>query len=134
MSRRALLAEDDVNLRTLLVQVLEQGGYTVVAAANGREAWEHLCDQEPEVVVTDIRMPERTGLDVLEQLRREGSFVPVVLMSGCIDGVEQLASFHGAVVLAKPFCGPELLRAIELAPEVAAKAFLALSEPLRTAG
>jgi two-component system cell cycle sensor histidine kinase/response regulator CckA len=130
----ALLAEDDDDMRRLLTSVLERGGYTVVTATNGREAWERLSEQAPDLLVMDVRMPERSGLDVLMALRREGSFVPVVLISGFADGLDDLSEDYGAVVLGKPFAVVALWVAIERAPEAAAEALLGFSEPIRSTG
>jgi len=112
MSQLVLVAEDDFDLRRLLTRVLLAHGYNVATATNGREAWDQLERVQPTMLVSDVTMPERTGLDVLEQLRNAGSRLPVVLITGYAAGVEAAGTRHGAVVLAKPFTAPELLDAM----------------------
>ena len=132
--KRALLAEDDDDMRALLARTLERGGYGVESANNGRDAWELCAHRDHELLVLDVRMPERSGLDVLMQLRREGVYVPVVLISGFADGIEDLSSDYGAVVLAKPFSVEALWDAVERASDAAASAFLSCAEPLQSTG
>ncbi len=113
-----LVAEDDADMRTLLATELERAGYRVTAVVHGGEAAEllelwGLADGDLHAVVLDIRMPEATGTELLRWLRQDSRRIPVVLISGCIDGVEVFGATNDAVVLAKPFSRAALASAIE---------------------
>ena len=78
---KALVVDDDEALRSLVCQVLEADGYSVVVAADGDEAWRIFQEQRPELVFTDIRMPGRTGLDLLEDIKRTSPLSHVIIMT-----------------------------------------------------
>ena len=83
--RRILLVEDDVDVREILVEVLEHRGFSVVAATDGREALELVDDTQvsPDVIILDVMMPEMDGAQFLVELRQRPAFesVPVVVLS-----------------------------------------------------
>ncbi|HSO38071.1 MAG TPA: response regulator, partial [Labilithrix sp.] len=113
---KVLIVEDDADLRRMLVEALESDGAEVWDACDGAVAERMLFDdgRRFDVVVTDIRMPGRTGLDVLRGLRARGSTIPVVLMSGFADGAaiaEQTAS-QRALLFSKPFDIDDLRTAV----------------------
>lgn len=117
-----VLAEDDPELRYLLSRALRSSGFDVTDTDDGagvfdalREAVEH-GEQVPDVFVMDIRMPNRTGLEVLRGLRTAGWSQPVVLMTGFGDvDTSALAEAEGAaVVLDKPFDVEELIEIVRL--------------------
>jgi len=114
---KVLVVEDDDELRRTLVEALESDGASVWDACNGAVAERILFDDggHPfDVIVTDIRMPGRTGLDVLRSLRERGSTTPVILMSGFADGAvlsEQSAS-QRVVLFSKPFDIDDLRTAV----------------------
>lgn len=111
-----LVVEDDDELRRTLVESLESDGSAVWEACNGVVAERILFDdggRRFDVVVTDIRMPGRTGLDVLRNLRARGSTIPVILMSGFADAAlaEQTAS-QRVLLFSKPFDIDDLRTAV----------------------
>jgi CheY-like chemotaxis protein len=105
-----LVADDDEDLRALVVEILRTEGYRVVEAHDGEELLDHLrgalngSHARPDVVLTDVLMPKLSGLGVLDALRRAQWNVPVILMTVMGDGsVHTLARRLGAVcVLRKP--------------------------------
>ncbi|MFH1808175.1 MAG: response regulator [Pseudomonadota bacterium] len=128
---RVLVAEDDEELRALLVLTLSEADYDVVQAANGVElqcwldAATRFGDRHHtfDLVITDLRMPGLSGLDVLEQLRLVDWATRVILISAFADEeVQRDASRLGAAaVLAKPFGLEEFLGAVRsLVPPLAA--------------
>ncbi|MBX3271480.1 MAG: sigma 54-interacting transcriptional regulator [Sandaracinaceae bacterium] len=91
---RVLLAEDDDEMRDVLEEFLEGGGFSVTAVATGRAALEELAresgaDLAPDVVLTDVRMPEMTGIQLLRTLRERGSSVPVIVVSAFADDASE---------------------------------------------
>src|SRR5688500_10558154 len=100
-----LIVEDDNSVRTTLVTCLELEGYTVEAVATTREALERLGSRPYPIVVSDIYLDERTGLDVLEAARRANPKCAVILMTGrgSMETV-MAATRQGAFdYIAKPF-------------------------------
>jgi len=79
---RILVAEDEPNLRELLTEAFEQRGAQVVAAPDGAVAWKKFQRTPFDLVVSDQRMPECTGLELLSRIRQSGSQVPMILASG----------------------------------------------------
>ena len=108
-----LLVEDDDEFRRLLSSVLTAEGYAVIEAANGDDAFDWLgpwamegaLEFAPDLIVSDIRMPYFTGLEILEGVQVASEYVPVILMTAFPDAETLLhAGRLGAVcVLAKPF-------------------------------
>jgi DNA-binding NtrC family response regulator len=106
---RILLIEDDESIRPLLEATLVRDGHTVTAAANGREGVEKFKPGEFDLVITDLVMPEKEGIEVLQDVRVKDRTVKALAMSGGgkFGGSEtymRLASLLGAgKVIAKPF-------------------------------
>lgn len=85
-----VLVVDDSRLdRTRAGGILRKAGHEVAFAANGREALDHLAVDVPDVVVTDLQMPELDGLELVEAVRLRFPHVPVILMTA--HGSEEIA-------------------------------------------
>jgi DNA-binding NtrC family response regulator len=116
---RLLVVEDEGELRDILVHGLTRRGYIVAAAADGDSAVAILADQEFDVVLLDLRMPGRDGIQVLQQMRGEGHDAEVIIVTGHADigtAVEAL-KLHAFDYLTKPFQMPELLQVVGRAAE-----------------
>ena len=119
---RILLIDDDDSVRTMLRRMLAHFGHTVIEARNGKEGLALLPVANADVVITDIVMPEKDGLEVLMELRNLQSSVKIIVISGGgrLDTGQYLhvAKLMGAAkVLAKPFSNEALLASInELLP------------------
>src|ERR1051326_9003599 len=80
---RLLIAEDDDNARSLLVDLLNTMGHTIVAeVSTGREAFERAKDVVPDVVLLDVHMPDGSGIEAAEKITQTIPGVAVVLFSG----------------------------------------------------
>ncbi|HJU05036.1 MAG TPA: response regulator [Nitrospiraceae bacterium] len=103
-----LVIDDDQSTRKLLRHVLEEARYTVFEAADGDQAL-RLARQMPfNLIITDILMPERDGLEVIRQMKRENPLVKIIALTGggTYLGLEtlQTAKDFGAIeAMAKPF-------------------------------
>ena len=101
-SIRILIAEDDDNSRTLLVDLLNSMGHVVVAeVTGGREAIERAKDVVPDVVLLDVHMPDGSGIEAAEQITAHVPGVAVVLFSG--DESVQLSEREVAATAAIAF-------------------------------
>lgn len=113
---RILIAEDERALNALLKKRLEEQSYSVDACMDGQEALDYLACTEYDVILLDIMMPKKSGLEVLRSLRRSGKDTPVLLLTAR-DGVEDrvLGLDAGADdYLVKPFAFEELLARIRV--------------------
>ena len=131
-SKTILVVEDEGFLREAIAYDLNLQGYQVMEATNGRTALESIDRQRPDLVVSDIRMPEMSGIELLKELRKRDPFLPVVIfLTGYADLSREEALALGAdAVFTKPFDRRELFKTIErmlVAPEV--RWSQALSEP-----
>jgi diguanylate cyclase (GGDEF)-like protein len=93
--RDILLVEDNADAREALARLLENHGYGVRTAANGVQALEEAGQRSPDLVITDIAMPELSGLDLLQQLRKLPALaeVPVIVVSAHHQIQERIAGF-----------------------------------------
>lgn len=83
---RILLADDHPMIRTAIEVLLRDTRFEIAGtAANGVEALREVEEVKPDILLLDLQMPESTGMDVLRQLRAEGSTLPVVLLTAAID-------------------------------------------------
>jgi DNA-binding NtrC family response regulator len=121
--RSILVVEDEEGVRIVVRAALEQVGYRVTTAANGVEATRLLEDEHFGLVLTDVLMPDKDGIEIISDLRREYPELPVIAMSGGgrlpRDGYLAIARHLGAhAILEKPFTVDELLATVDrlLAP------------------
>ena len=117
-----VIADDEPKVRQAATAMVEQAGYRVIGASDGREAVDVVTRHQDEVkaVLLDMVMPTMTGEEAVRTLRESGCSVPVILSSGLIDveQLDRLGMYEGAKirVLQKPFGRAELL---ELLQEIA---------------
>ncbi len=102
---RVLVAEDDDEMRHLVIRVLSDEGYQAIAARDGTEATRILETGEFDIVLSDVRMPGATGMDVLHQAMARHLHQPVILMTafGTIESAVQAMRGGAYHYLAKPF-------------------------------
>jgi len=105
-----LIVDDERLLRETTARVLKDAGYEMHTASNGREAVKLLGSTSFDVIVSDIRMPEMDGLQLLRTVREHDSDVPVVLMTAM-----EAVSLGALQYLVKPFDVVELKRVVERA-------------------
>ena len=121
-----LLVDDDIGLRGIIHRFLERSGFSVAIAGNGREALERLGILHIDLLLTDLMMPEISGIELIEAVRKNNPSLPIIAMSADADlrndGSLELAAQAGAnVVLEKPFAMNRLIRELQrllAAPEI----------------
>ena len=121
-ARRVVLAEDDADLRDMLASALRADGYDVIEAADGAELLAAVSRDPvglagapaPAVIVTDIRMPGRSGLEVLADLRQAHVATPVIVITGFGDAtaLAEAKRLGVAAVFDKPFDLDDLRAAV----------------------
>jgi two-component system OmpR family response regulator len=109
-SERILVVDDEPYITDLLTAALQFEGYTVETAATGNEALEKVRSGQPDLVMLDVMLPDRSGTEVCQQLRDTGYFAPVVFLTArdsTEDKVEGLGL--GDDYVTKPFSLDELV-------------------------
>jgi cellulose synthase/poly-beta-1,6-N-acetylglucosamine synthase-like glycosyltransferase/CheY-like chemotaxis protein len=108
-----LLAEDEENVRKLVAVALRRAGYEVTTAANGQEALQRVAEATPDLILSDVVMPEMDGLELLQHLRANPSTsaIPVIMLTarGATEDVVTGLHLGADDYLAKPFRTAELL-------------------------
>ncbi len=115
---RILIIDDDPTLQTLFSQFLEEEGYEILQAENGKKGIAIIKSQHPDVVITDIMMPEMDGLEILMEIRRAKIDVPIIAISGGmrdrpINFLQHAELFGATYVFKKPLPLNVLSAAIE---------------------
>ncbi len=116
---RILLIDDETPIRHALRRTLSKAGHTVIEAPNGQIGLDLFHQHAPDLVLTDLLMPERDGIETIRALRQVDPYVRIIAMSGggCWEAMRDMAltvaTFCGAArTLAKPFTPQELLGAV----------------------
>src|SRR3954452_23896636 len=113
---RILVVDDDRDARETLASALTQAGYAVEIVGGGYEALERMAAVTADALVSDVWMPDMSGLDLIRALRQNGHTQPVVLMTGLDSDLCTAAAAYGATTcLRKPFALDELVWAIDCA-------------------
>jgi CheY-like chemotaxis protein len=114
---RVLVVDDDLASRILVAILLEKGGYAPTAVPSVARALERIESEGTDVVVTDLIMPGRGGLDLLESLRERASRTPVIVMTGSDDDelADRALELGAEIVLDKLYLAEELYVAVAAA-------------------
>ncbi len=119
---RILVVDDEPAIRDLAVEILRRSGYEPQSVPSARQALELLDEEAFDLVVSDVVMPEMTGVEFLSELRERRPQLPVVLMTGGSKEPERTAkavALGACGLLYKPFSQAELRAAVEAALEAA---------------
>jgi DNA-binding response OmpR family regulator len=113
-TRRVLVADDDLDVRTLVRTLLERAGHEVVEAADGMECLRALYERHPELVVLDVGMPALDGWKTLERIR-EVADVPVLLLTARGEELDRVRGLRAGAddYVSKPFGRQELLARVD---------------------
>ena len=111
-----MIVEDDRDVRESIAEVLEDNQYTVMGAANGREALERLrTSEKPCVILLDIMMPIMNGWEFREMQEKdpELSEIPIIVLTAHADIHEAASGMHAAGMLRKPVKLDSLLSTVD---------------------
>ncbi len=114
MGAHILIVDDEEIIRDLLNRSLSREGYTTTVAANGRQGHEKFREEKFDLVISDILMPEMDGITMMEQIRKENTVTPIILITGYAKEytarkAKELGAFD---FIAKPFRNAEILQAV----------------------
>ncbi|MCP4314374.1 MAG: response regulator [Bacteroidetes bacterium] len=115
---KILIIDDETNILFMLKKMLERSGYETELATNGVEGIELLKKCKPDLVITDIIMPEKEGLETIREMKRLKSDLKIIAMSGggkvSADNYLMIAKIFGASkMIAKPFAIKDMLSAVQ---------------------
>jgi CheY-like chemotaxis protein len=117
MPPKVLVCDNEAALRALVRGALELGDYEIVEAHDGDQSVELARSCDPDLIVLDMMMPGRTGLEVLAELRTEDRFAetPVIMLTARAQAQDRLAAVEAGVsrFLPKPFSPLELASVVE---------------------
>ncbi|MDR3319824.1 MAG: sigma-54 dependent transcriptional regulator [Desulfovibrio sp.] len=118
---RILVIDDEKNYLLVLQTLLEDGGYTVTAVNDPETALAFLSESEVDVVVTDMKMPRVSGQEVLQRVKKNWPYIPVLIMTafGSIESAVEVMKYGAFNYITKPFSNEELLLSVHNAVELA---------------
>lgn len=113
-----LVVEDERNLRDIICSILRIAGHEIIEACDGSEISEQLQHRNPDLVLTDILMPEKEGIQTIIELRRHNPNLRIIGMSGGgMEGpdhyLDMAKEFGANRTLRKPFSKEKLLKTID---------------------
>ena len=113
-----LVIDDDASVREVVSEMLRLEGHEVIIAENGRDAVPLLSARHIDLVITDLIMPEKEGIETISEIRRTDSRIPIIAISGGGrlgpgDYLETARYIGADATLAKPFARQELLATID---------------------
>jgi len=117
VGKTILIVDDEKEIRDMVALEFQTLGARTFEASSGSEAIRVLSERKADAVITDIRMPEGTGIELLDQMKRTNPVAPVfVLVTGFADITDEKAMSKGAeAIFAKPFNLEELVTSVEAA-------------------
>jgi DNA-binding NtrC family response regulator len=115
---RILIIDDESMIRDLLVNILEREGYETITASGGKDGIKIYQENPTDLIITDLLMPEKDGIETIMELRRDFQDVKIIAMSGGgkIDPETylEIAKTMGAIkTIEKPFNLRELLKTVQ---------------------
>jgi CheY-like chemotaxis protein len=117
LMRTVLIADDEPSMRLLVHATIESDDYAVVEAVDGAEAWAMVQKLRPSLVLLDVQMPERTGIEVLRSIKADPSLAGtkvILLTSKAQESDVEAGLIAGAdFYLTKPFSPLDLLTRVE---------------------
>src|SRR6058998_896008 len=117
MPKRILLADDSITIQKVVELTFSDGDYEVIAVNNGAKAIAKLAEMRPDVILSDIIMPEKNGYEVCEYVKSHPEYraIPVVLLTGTFEPFDpDRADKAGCdAVVTKPFESQSLIQKVE---------------------
>lgn len=117
MPRTVLIIDDDANLQTVLEITLRQAGFDVQLASNGEEGLERLQTLQPNIVISDVMMPQMDGVQFFQAIRERLQYenIPIIVMTALTPKPWfRDLEMEGAVIVQKPFDVDQLVSLVQL--------------------
>jgi len=115
-ANKILIADDEPYVARVLKLVLQKSGYEVTCVDNGKQAIDAYMKIHPDIVITDVKMPQMTGRELVENIRRseDGRNTPVVVMTSTLESENRdwVAGVDNVSFLGKPVSPRDLVRVV----------------------
>jgi len=121
---RILFIDDNVQLQKTVTTVLEKAGYDVIAADNGKRGLVLYRDRKPDLVITDLIMPDMDGVEMMSEMKKDSPDVKIIAISGggdegsgeeYLNSVQEVLNIKNIKTIAKPFEPGQLLELVKQA-------------------
>ena len=114
---RILIVDDEKNYLVVLQALLADNGYEMLTAQNGPQALALAAEEEPDLVITDMRMPQMSGLDLIQRLKARFNEMPIIVMTayGTVENAVEAMKSGATDYITKPFENTELLLTVQKA-------------------
>lgn len=111
----ALVIEDSNFQRKIIIKFLTAEGFEIVEAPNGKIGLEKVAEHKPDIIFSDLVMPELDGFGVLRALKEQGSTIPIIVLTSDIQAPvrEQCLELGARVFLNKPFNQNQMKQALD---------------------
>lgn len=118
MQKKILVIDDDLLFRSMLVEMLERKEYLVYAAEDGEQGVNIWKEVQPDIVITDIIMPNKEGIETILEMKRQNKSVKIIAISGggrtnAQDNLRSAKLLGASLTLSKPFDSGDLLTAVQ---------------------
>lgn len=116
MAKKVLVVDDEPSITDLVNLILTEKGYEVSIANDGKQGLKQFESVEPDLVITDIVMPDMEGIEFIKALVKKKKDISIIVMSGNIVGMKFLKTarlFGAKAALTKPFTTQELIETID---------------------
>ena len=109
-----LVVDDNQDIRDLITLILQDEGFPVLAASEGEAALDQIALHQPDLVLFDVMMPGRSGIDILKEIRGSNNLVPVVMITAKSQGadIDQAIEAGATSYIVKPFRADVLLEKV----------------------
>ena len=116
-----LLVDDDQEFRKAMKKMFEKAGYDVTVSADGQEALDAIAEKSFDLIISDLRMPNLNGMELMEELKRRKINLPVIFITayGEVESYMDLMNLGAFEYINKPVKGQEILGVVRKALESA---------------
>jgi two-component system alkaline phosphatase synthesis response regulator PhoP len=115
--RKVLVVDDEIHIVHVVAIKLRNNGFEVISAGNGEEGFKLACEEKPDIIIADLKMPIMTGLEMVEKLRgcEQTKDIPVIVLTARGFDIEddKKRDLRISEYLSKPFSPKKLLKDVE---------------------
>lgn len=113
--QKLLIVDDQFGIRVLLNEIFQKEGYKTFQAANGVQALDIVKNEEPGLVILDMKIPGMDGLEILKRIKKDNEAIKVIIMTayGELDMIQEAVKNGALTHFAKPFDIDEIIGAVK---------------------
>ena len=115
--KKVLVVDDEIHIVHVVAVKFRNNGFEVISASNGEEGFKLACEEKPDIIIADLKMPVMTGLEMVEKLRgcEQTKDIPVIVLTARGFDIEddRKRDLQISEYLSKPFSPKKLLKDVE---------------------